>query len=62
MFETRDIACPYCGERIALPVDASGGAQTCIEDCHVCCRPITVILELDGQGDVLLAVRAEDDA
>ncbi|MCW5828173.1 MAG: CPXCG motif-containing cysteine-rich protein [Deltaproteobacteria bacterium] len=35
--------CPWCGETIWLQVDTGGGdSQTVIEDCPVCCRPITV--------------------
>ena len=62
MLDTQDIECPYCGETISLPLDASGGAQSYIEDCHVCCRPITVLLEVDADGAGDLQVRAQDDA
>jgi hypothetical protein len=34
-------ACPYCSERISMVLDTSV-AQTYIEDCEVCCRPIEV--------------------
>jgi uncharacterized Zn-finger protein len=35
--------CPYCGERIELLLDASAGeTQVYIEDCAVCCQPMTV--------------------
>jgi len=34
-------ACPYCGEPISMVLDTSV-AQTYIEDCEVCCRPIEV--------------------
>ncbi|RTE65777.1 CPXCG motif-containing cysteine-rich protein [Amphritea opalescens] len=40
--------CPYCGEPIELLVDCSAGDQEYIEDCQVCCKPITVELKLDG--------------
>lgn len=62
MLDTQDIECPYCGETISLPLDASAGAQSYIEDCHVCCRPITVLLEVDADGAGDLQVRAQDDA
>jgi hypothetical protein len=32
--------CPYCCERISMVLDVSVNAQTYIEDCEVCCRPI----------------------
>ena len=55
------VDCPYCGERIVLAVDASGGAYDAIEDCTVCCRPITLSVGVDVAGDITVSVRAEDD-
>ena len=35
--------CPYCFEKISMLLDTSvDGAQTYIEDCEVCCKPIQV--------------------
>lgn len=62
MLEVRDIACPYCGEIITLVLDASAGAQRYIEDCAVCCRPITVAMEVDADGEVAVAVFSQDEA
>jgi hypothetical protein len=36
----REIECPFCGETITVLVDPSVGAESYIEDCQVCCRPI----------------------
>jgi hypothetical protein len=36
-----DTICPHCGEVFSLQVDTSQREQTLIEDCTVCCRPIT---------------------
>lgn len=36
------VRCPFCGEPITILVDASAGAQSYIEDCQVCCRPMQV--------------------
>ena len=47
MLDSQDIECPYCGEVISLLLDTSAGSQRYIEDCHVCCRPITVVLDVD---------------
>ncbi len=57
-----DIQCPYCGETIELLVDDSAGAQRYIEDCGVCCRPITVVVTVDSDGEPQIAVAAEDEA
>jgi hypothetical protein len=42
-------------------LDASGGPQRYIEDCSVCCRPITVELAIDADGHATVGVRADDD-
>ena len=62
MLDSQDIECPYCGEVINLALDASAGPQRYIEDCHVCCRPITVVLDVDEDGDPLVRVQSEHDA
>ena len=55
------LQCPYCGESIALPVDASAGDQRCIEDCPVCCRPIELQVVVDGEA-VDVRAHTQDDA
>ena len=62
MLAYEDIECPYCGEWINLVLDTSAGPQQYIEDCQVCCRPITVNLDVDADGDALVQVRSEEDA
>ena len=43
MLETgAEVSCPYCGETITLILDLSVEEQTYIEDCSVCCQPMTV--------------------
>ena len=61
MLSTHDVACPYCGEFISLVVDASAGAQSYVEDCPVCCRPMVVAFDLLDDGDVRLQVRSESE-
>lgn len=35
-----EVTCPYCGESMAIVLDAAGGTtQEYVEDCQVCCRP-----------------------
>jgi len=62
MLPTQDVECPYCGEVITLVLDPSAGPQRYIEDCHVCCRPITVTLDIDTEGDVLVGVQSEEES
>ena len=54
----KPIDCPYCGETIDLLIDPSILEQSYVEDCQVCCRPITVSVALsyDSNGAVILRV------
>jgi len=55
--------CPHCGEPISLLVDLSGGSQSYIEDCQVCCQPIHVNLWVDADlQNYQLDLRREEDA
>lgn len=56
------LRCPYCGEAITVLVDASAGSQRYIEDCQVCCRPIAITVEVDGEGHARVLGAAEDEA
>jgi len=48
--QTVHIRCPCCGERVSLVVDCSVERQEYIEDCSVCCRPITIAVVIaDGE-------------
>jgi hypothetical protein len=48
------IFCPYCGEGIEVVIDMSVEHQEYIEDCSVCCRPITLVASVtDGVVHVL---------
>ena len=62
MIEAIRIDCPYCGESFESSTDTSGGDQTYVEDCAVCCRPIVVSITV-GDEDVLEGVttRREQD-
>lgn len=53
-----EIACPYCGEMILIRLDLSAGAQSCVEDCQVCCQPIQVGVQVD-EGGALELVTAD---
>ncbi len=49
--------CPYCLEKISMLLDVSvEGAQTYIEDCEVCCRPIQVTYS--AESGKLISFRA----
>lgn len=39
--------CPYCWEPISMLLDLSIEGQTFVEDCEVCCHPISITYRVD---------------
>ncbi|MGB3128046.1 MAG: CPXCG motif-containing cysteine-rich protein [Pseudomonas sp.] len=60
MLETESYDCPYCGEPAEAVLDLSGGDQSYIEDCPVCCRPIIFDLQVHAD-EWMLSVRSENE-
>jgi len=51
-----EITCPHCGETFPLQIDTSQAEQSFIEDCTVCCRPITLTVRCEpGAIDSVVA-------
>jgi len=46
-------ACPYCDEQYGVTVDLSAGPQTYVEDCQVCCQPISTSIVVGENGEFL---------
>ena len=62
MLLEKQIVCPYCGEMIVVDIDPTGGArQHYIQDCPVCCRPITILATSGLDGDYQIETRSEDE-
>lgn len=57
----RSISCPYCGESLEVLLDASDLDEEYIEDCQVCCKPITFLVSEDTDGELNVRVYSEDD-
>ncbi|HNA71856.1 MAG: CPXCG motif-containing cysteine-rich protein [Candidatus Obscuribacter sp.] len=57
MLDEHYFECPYCWENISMLLDLSGGAQSYIEDCEVCCNPIRI--SYDVEDEQLIDFRAE---
>ena len=56
------VSCPYCGEPIDIEVDeGGGGSQQYIEDCQVCCRPISIRAVVDEDGAPSVEANRLDD-
>lgn len=58
--ESIEIFCPYCGEGIGILIDCSVGRQSYLEDCQVCCRPISIRAVVDESGFPRVEASAED--
>jgi hypothetical protein len=61
LLQATAIQCPYCGEEIEILVDCSIQSQEYIEDCSVCCRPITISVDYADDEVASIAVRNEDE-
>lgn len=61
MLDAVMIDCPYCGEPIELLIEPAEGSYSYVEDCHVCCRPIDVSVQMDPAGGVAVSVGSQDD-
>ena len=62
MLDSHHIDCPYCGETIEILIDTSIRSQQYIEDCQVCCRPITIAVTVDDDGQWQVRASAQDEA
>jgi len=60
LFDT-SIDCPYCGEQISVTVEILDEPQEYIEDCQVCCRPITFIISSLDDEYPSVSVHSEND-
>lgn len=46
----RRIHCPFCAESMTILLDISAGEQSYIEDCQVCCQPMQIRFDVDGEN------------
>ncbi|TDG12593.1 CPXCG motif-containing cysteine-rich protein [Seongchinamella unica] len=60
--EEISVNCPYCGEAITVLVDSEEAGQQYVEDCQVCCRPITFSVSTGFDGQLLVAAYDENEA
>ncbi|MHB1057942.1 MAG: CPXCG motif-containing cysteine-rich protein [Rhodanobacter sp.] len=61
MLTPHTIDCPYCGEPVGILIDASIPSQHYIEDCQVCCRPITLGVEIGEDGEPQVRAYGENE-
>lgn len=58
---SRRVHCPYCDAPFDLLVDPSQGSYVTWEDCHVCCEPIQVRVDVDLQDESAFQVTLGSD-
>ena len=61
LLNTVSIQCPYCGEIVELVIDGSVERQEYIEDCEVCCRPITILVAMADDDSPHVVARRESE-
>jgi hypothetical protein len=47
MLEEHFFMCPYCWQQISMLLDLSVAQQAYVEDCEVCCNPISISYEAE---------------
>jgi len=48
-------SCESCGEEIVVPIDVSEGShQDYIEDCPVCCHPMSLHVDIEHDGSAYI--------
>lgn len=52
------IQCPYCGENFEVHLDSVEDGQTMYQDCQVCCKPISMHVQVDEEDVHVSAYRA----
>jgi hypothetical protein len=59
--ESAEVQCPYCGAAFTIVVDMLEGMQEFVEDCSVCCRPVSVSVTVDDDGIIHAEAHGEDE-
>jgi hypothetical protein len=55
------ISCPYCGESFSVLLDLSQDSHQTVEDCYVCCRPINILVECEGEQLLRIECASDDE-
>ena len=61
LLEEKTVYCPYCGEVLEVLINPEEAGQQYIEDCQVCCRPITFSVAMDERGEMSVEVHDENE-
>lgn len=58
--EEHVVQCPSCWSEIELLLDCTESDQQYVEDCQVCCHPMSITLSISDSGDINLTVTKEN--
>lgn len=61
LLEEASVDCPYCGECITVLLNEEELGQEYIEDCQVCCKPITFTILTNMSDELSVSVREENE-
>lgn len=50
LIEEKQFLCPCCGSVISMLLELGHGGQRYVEDCEVCCNPVTISYQVDENG------------
>ena len=59
--ESESKTCPYCGEAFRPALDPTEVEGEMIQDCEVCCRPITIRFRFEGEDLMECELLGEDE-
>lgn len=54
------VQCPHCWEHFEALVESQGD-QEYVEDCHICCRPLVLTVDLTDPEAPSVSVTPEND-
>jgi len=59
--ESQEFTCPYCAAENSIFLDVSGGRkQVFVQDCEICCQPIQILVQWEGEELVSFTVEREN--
>jgi len=61
MQEEQAFHCPNCGASITMVLDLSVRGQEYIEDCEVCCTPLTIAYAVEEGAVTAFSASCADD-
>ena len=61
LLKSVSLECPYCGETIEVLIDCTVLLQKYIEDCQVCCKPISISVSVEDDDIPQVEARQEDE-